>query len=163
MFRPELFADFVAFLPKGERSDPLQGYLRRLSDPDPTVHAPAARMWNAYERALSTLTPRHTRLDSRSAGDGRLPPTPFMEAHFIRNDFFLAPGQLLREATQLKGIPGVIVQGRYDLLCPPISAYALTEVWTDCRLQIMENAGHCMSEPGVAEAMAEAVCALSGK
>ena len=86
-----------------------------------------------------------------------------MEAHFIRNDFFLAPGQLLREATQLKGIPGVIVQGRYDLLCPPISAYALTEVWKDCRLQIMENAGHCMSEPGVAEAMAEAVFALAGK
>jgi len=163
MFRPELFADFVAFLQKGERSDPLLSYLRRLADPDPTVHAPAARMWNAYERALSILTPRHTRLDSRSAGDGRLPPTPFMEAHFIRNDFFLAPGQLLREATQLRGIPGVIVQGRYDLLCPPISAYALTEVWTDCRLQIMENAGHCMSEPGVAEAMAAAVSALAGK
>jgi proline iminopeptidase len=120
-------------------------------------------MWNAYERALSTLTPRHARLDSLVASQERLPPTPFIEAHYIRNDFFLAPGQLLREATRLKGIPGVIVQGRYDLLCPPKNAYALAQVWPDCRLQIMENAGHCMSEPGVAKAMAEAVRALARK
>jgi proline iminopeptidase len=162
-FRPELFSDFVSFLPEDERSEPLQAYLHRLADPDTAVHAPAARMWNAYERALSTLTPRHARLDSTVASQERLPPTPFIEAHYIRNDFFLAPGQLLREAARLKGIPGVIVQGRYDLLCPPKNAYALTQVWPDCRLQIMENAGHCMSEPGVAKAMAEAVRALARK
>jgi proline iminopeptidase len=162
-FRPELFSDFVNFLPEDERSEPLQAYLRRLADSDPAVHAPAARMWNAYERALSTLTPRHARLDSTVASQERLPPTPFIEAHYIRNDFFLAPGQLLREAARLKGIPGVIVQGRYDLLCPPKNAYALTQVWPDCRLQIMEDAGHCMSEPGVAKAMAEAVRALARK
>jgi proline iminopeptidase len=69
----------------------------------------------------------------------------------------------LREAARLKGIPGVIVQGRYDLLCPPKNAYALAQVWPGCRLQIMENAGHCMSEPGVAKAMAEAVRALARK
>jgi proline iminopeptidase len=163
LFRPELFSDFVSFLPEDERSEPLQAYLRRLADPDPAVHAPAARMWNAYERALSTLTPRNIRLDSPVASQERLPPTPFIEAHYIRNEFFLAPGQLLREATRLKGIPGVIVQGRYDLLCPPKNAYALTQVWTDCRLQVLENAGHCMSEPGVAKAMAEAVRALARK
>jgi proline iminopeptidase len=118
-------------------------------------------MWNAYERALSTLNPGTLRLDSASGSRERLPPTPFIEAHYIRNDFFLAPGQLLAEAARLKGIPGVIVQGRYDLLCPPKNAYALAEVWTECRLQIMENAGHCMSEPGVAEAMAEAVRKLA--
>lgn len=161
LFRPELFADFVSFLPEDERSDPLQAYLNRLADPDGAVHAPVARMWNAYERALSTLSPRNIRLDSPLDSDERLPPTPFIEAHYIRNDFFLAPGQLLREATRLKGIPGVIVQGRYDLLCPPRNAYALTQVWTDCRLQIMENTGHCMSEPGVAEAMAECVRELA--
>ena len=161
LFRPELFADFVGHLPEGERFDPLQAYLRRLADPDPAIHAPAARMWNAYERALSTLEPRRGRIDSGSAGDGRLPPTPFIEAHYIRNDFFLAPGQLLSDAARLKGIPGVIVQGRYDLLCPPKNAFALTQVWTDCRLQIMDNAGHCMSEPGVTEAMAEAMRELA--
>ena len=163
LFRPELFADFANFLPEGARSDPLQAYLCLLADPDPAVHAPAARMWNAYERALSTLAPPRTRLDAGLASHERLPPTPFIEAHYIRNDFFLAPGQLLRDAARLKGIPGVIVQGRYDLLCPPKNAYALTQAWSDCRLQIMENAGHCMSEPGVSEAMAEAVRVLARK
>jgi proline iminopeptidase len=157
LFRPDLYADFVALLPEAERDDPLGAYVRRLADSDPTVHGPAARAWNAYERALSKLTPGQTRLALESTGEGRLPPTPFVEAHFIRNDFFLRPGQLLRGASKLKGIPGVMVQGRYDLLCPPKNAYALHEAWPGSRLQIMENAGHCMSEPGVAPAMADAV------
>ena len=160
LFRPELYADFVARLSEAERSDPLQAYLDRLADPDPGIHGPAARAWNAYERALSKLEPGQARLLPEVA-EGRLPPTPFVEAHYIRNDFFLEPGQLLRDATRLKGIPGTIVQGRYDLLCPPKNAFALRDAWTDCRLQMMEHAGHCMSEPGVADAMAEAVRALS--
>ena len=161
LFRPDLYADFVGFLPEAERADPLQAYLDRLADPDPAVHGPAARTWAAYERSLSKLAPAQTRLE-RPAGEGRLPPTPYVEAHYIRNDFFLRPGQLLSEACRLKGIPGVIVQGRYDLLCPPRAAYALSEAWPGCRLQMMESAGHCMSEPGVAEAMAEAVRKLAG-
>ncbi len=161
LFRPELYADFVGLLTQPERADPLQAYLDRLANPDVAVHGPAARAWNAYERALSKLAPAQARLSPDSFGEGRLPPTPFIEAHYIRNDFFLEPGQLLRDADRLKGIPGVIVQGRYDLLCPPKSAYALSQSWPDSRLQLMENAGHCMSEPGVAEAMAEAVRMLT--
>jgi len=161
LFRPDLYANFVGLLPEAERADPLQAYLARLANPDASVHGPAARAWNAYERALSKLAPAQTRLASEAVGEGRLPPTPFVEAHYIRNDFFLEPGQLLREARRLKGIPGAIVQGRYDLLCPPKNAYALSEAWPDCRLQIMENVGHCMSEPGVAEAMTEAVRTLT--
>ena len=160
-FRPELYADFVALLPEEERADPLQAYLDRLADPDRSVHGPAARAWNAYERALSQLAPAQTHLAPGSVAEGRLPPTPFVEAHYIRSDFFLKPGQLLRNAHRLDGIPGVIVQGRYDLLCPPRSAYALSEAWPDGRLQVMESVGHCMSEPGVADAMAEAVRALT--
>jgi proline iminopeptidase len=159
LFRPDLYADFVGLLPEDKRADPLGGYLDRLADPDPAVQGPAARAWNAYERALSKLAPAQTRLDAPA--EGRLPPTPIVEAHYIRNDFFLAPGQLLRDAGQLADIPGVIVQGRYDLLCPPKSAYALKQAWPACRLQIMESAGHCMSEPGVAEAMTEAVRAFA--
>ena len=160
-FRPDLFADFVGHLPEAERSDPLGAYLARLADPDPAVKARAARIWHAYERALSTLAPAETRLAGAPPEEGPLPPTPIMEAHYIRNDFFLEPGQLLREAGRLRGIPGVIVQGRYDLLCPPKSAFALCEAWPDCRLQVLEGVGHCMSEPGVAQAMAEALLALA--
>jgi len=162
LFRPDLFADFVDFLPAAERADPLAAYLARLTSSDPALNGPAARMWNAYERALSKLAPSQTRLASAPANEGRLPPTPLIEAHYMRNDFFLKPGQLLRDAGRLEGIPGVIVQGRYDLLCPPKSAYALKQAWPACRLQLMEGVGHCMTEPGVAEAMAEAVRALAG-
>jgi len=162
VFRPDLFADFVGLLPEAERADPLAAYLRRLADPDPAVHAPAARTWSAYERALSELAPAQTRLATPSAGGERLPPTPFIEAHYIRHDFFLQPGQLLRDAGRLKGIPGIIVQGRYDLLCPPKTAYALSEAWGNCRLEIMDRAGHAITEPGVAEALAAAVSELAG-
>ncbi len=160
LFRPDLYADFAGVLPQAERGDVLQAYLDRLADPDPAVHGPAARAWNAYERALSKLAPAQTRL-ATPAAEGRLPPTPFVEAHYIRHDFFLKPGQLLADAGRLAHIPGVIVQGRYDLLCPPKAAYALQQAWPASQLQLMEGVGHCMSEPGVAEAMAEAVRTLS--
>lgn len=160
-FRPELFEDFAGFLPEGERADPLSAYLARLADPSRAVHAPAARIWHAYERALSELAPARTRLRDLDTGDGRLPPTPFVEAHYIRNGFFLAPGELLARASRLKGIPGVAVQGRYDLLCPPQNARALAQAWSDCRLTFIEAAGHAMTEPGVMAAMAEAVRSLT--
>jgi proline iminopeptidase len=162
-FRPDLFADFVAFLPPEERAHPLKAYIDRLLNPDGAVHGPAARMWYAYERALSELKAAQTRLTAISLSEGRLPPTPIVEAHFIRNDFFLAPDELLRGAAKLRDIPGAVVQGRYDLLCPPKSACALSEAWPACRLTLMEGAGHAMTEPGVAEAMADAIRALAAQ
>ena len=152
---------FLALLPEPERADPLAAYLARLADPDPAVQGHAARIWAAYERRLSVLTPSNPRLDGAPPSEGRLPPTPIVEAHYIRNDFFLQPGQLLRDARRLAGIPGHIVQGRYDLLCPPKNAYALCAAWPDCRLEIIEGAGHDMGEPGVAPAMADALRRLA--
>lgn len=159
-FRPDLFADFIGLLPEPERADPLAAYLRRLADPDPDVRAPAAHAWAAYERALSELAPAQTRLSQPVGRSDRLPPTPIVEGHYIRHDFFLDPGQLLQEAHRLRAIPGVIVQGRYDLLCPPKAAYALREAWGNCRLQIIDKAGHAMTEPGVVEALAAAICEI---
>jgi proline iminopeptidase len=88
-----------------------------------------------------------------------VPPTPIVEAHYIRHHFFLEDGQILRDAHHLKGIPGTIVQGRYDLLCPPQNAYALAAAWPEAHLQIIDNAGHAMSEPGVTEAMRKTIAA----
>lgn len=161
IFRPDLYADFVGYLPEPERADPLAAYLARLADPDPAVQGRAARIWAAYERRLSVLTPGKPRLEGEPPTEGRLPPTAIMEGHYIRNGFFLEPGQLLHEAGKLKDIPGHIVQGRYDLLCPPRAAYALTEAWPDCRLEIIEGAGHDMSETGVAPAMVAALRRLA--
>jgi proline iminopeptidase len=163
LFRPDLYADFVGLLPEHERADPLAAYLHRLADPDPDVRMPAAHAWAAYERALSELAPSHTRLAAQVGRSERLPPTPIIEGHYIRNHFFLAPGQLLSDAHRLKDIPGVIVQGRYDLLCPPKAAYALSHAWGNCRLQIIDKAGHAITEPGVMEALGAAVSELGNK
>jgi len=165
-FRPELYRAFVEQLPEVERADPLSGYLARLNHPDPAVHGPAAQVWNAYERTLSELVPAapalSEELDHPSREGARLPPTPLMEAHYIAHRFFLRPYQLLDEAWRLAGIPGVIVQGRYDLLCPPSAAEALSRAWgPSCRLRLIELAGHAMTEPGVFDALREGVDAVA--
>jgi proline iminopeptidase len=159
-FRPELFAAFRDWLPAAERDDPLQSYLRRLCDPDRAVRARAAHVWHAYERALSGLSPEVRDFPPEPSPDARTPPTPIIEAHYIANSFFLEPGQLLANAGRLAGIPGVIVQGRYDLLCPPAAAYALARAWPDAKLQIIDGAGHAMTEPGVMDAMRAAIARL---
>lgn len=163
LFRPDLYADFVELLPESERSDPLGAYLRRLADPDSAVQAPAAHAWAAYERALSELVPAHARLSGAVGRSDRLPPTPIIEGHYIRNDFFLEDGQLLRDAHKLRGIPGIMVQGRYDLLCPPKTAYALAAGWETCRLQLIDKAGHAITEPGVMAALTAAVDELGSR
>ncbi len=160
--RPDLYHDFIAALPEHERADPVPAYVARLLSGDPSVRNPAAHRWNRFERILSEFTPSETRLADDTPQGTRLPPTPIMEAHYIANRFFLAPNQLLDGADRLRGIPGVIVQGRYDLLCPPRAAYALAQRWKDARLQIVPAAGHAMTEPGVLEAMKRAVDSLAG-
>lgn len=161
LFRPDLFADFVELLPESERADPLAAYLHRLADPDPAVQAPAAHAWGAYERTLSELAAASPRLSNAVGRSDRLPPTPIVEGHYIRHDFFLEDDQLLREAPRLRGIPGIIVQGRYDLLCPPKAAYALSEGWETCRLQVIDKAGHAITEPGIMDALTAAVDELA--
>lgn len=159
-FRPELWRAFIGLLPADERGDPLAAYGRRLADPDPAVQAPAAWAWHDYERALSELKPGKPSLPeslSKPPPSNSLPNTPFFESHYIRHDFFLGPEQLLAEAGRLKGIPGIIVQGRYDLLCPPVTAQRLAARWPEARLRIIEGAGHALTEPGIEPALTEAI------
>ena len=125
-FYPGLSDDFLGVLPPDERAKPLEAYFRRILDPDPAIHGPAARAWGDTERILSEHTSSRVRLDLTSLNSTRaLPSTPFMEAHYFQNDCFMKPDQLLAEAGTLEGIPGIIVQGRYDLLCPPATSHAL--------------------------------------
>lgn len=159
-FRPDTFAAFCDWLPPDERHDPLAAYIRRLTDPAATDRTVAAHVWNAYERILSELNPASSTIPQHFAKDAGVPPTPIIEAHYIANDFFLEPGQLLANADRLVSIPGAIVQGRYDLLCPPENASALAAAWPGSKLRIIENAGHAMTEPGVMEAMRAAITDL---
>lgn len=150
-FYPELWRAFVALLPPDERDDPIAAYGRRLQDTDPRVHVPAARVWGAYEQALSVLEPNSTALPGTLDGERGIrssdgPNTPYMEWHYISQNCFLAPDQLRRDAGKLAAVPGIMVQGRYDLLCPPAAAAAVAEPWTAGELRLVDAAGHAASE-----------------
>ncbi|WP_210530489.1 prolyl aminopeptidase [Rubellimicrobium arenae] len=158
-FHPALRDALLDLVPPEDRHDPLPALWRRILDPDPGVHAPAARGWFHIERALSELVPPRTSLPQ--AQDGPLPATPFMEAHYFLHNCFLSEGDLLAGASRLHGLPGVIVQGRYDLLCPPATAYRLAARWPDARLVMVEAAGHSLGHPEIAAAVREGVASLT--
>lgn len=160
-FRPELWRAFQAPLPVAERADPVAAYGARLDDPDPRVHEPAARLWHGFEQALSALKPGRVALpssfDEARRASGGVANSPFVEWHYLRRGFFLEDGVLLADAPRLAGCPGIIVQGRYDLLCPPVTARALARRWPGSELRIVEGAGHDLSEPGVRAAVRAAI------
>lgn len=163
-FYPALSRDFVSVLPEEERREPLDAYWRRILDPDPAVHGPAARAWHDTERILSEHVPARTRLDPAAlATTGALPATPFMEAHYFQNDCFMTPGQLIADATKLAGIPGIIVQSRYDLLCPPATSQALAAVWPAAEIRVVEGAGHSLYDPGIRNAVMKAIADMASK
>jgi len=152
---PENWERFVQFIPEAERGDLLEAYHRRLMDPDPAVHLPAARAWSTYEGSCSTLLPSAETVaafgaDRMALGLSR------MEAHYFRNNIFLRDNQLLEEVHRLKGIPAVIVQGRYDMVCPLVSAWDLKAAWPDADLIVIPDAGHSAMEPGTRRALVRA-------
>jgi proline iminopeptidase len=161
-FYPGLSDDFLKLLPPQDRDQPLDAYWRRILDPDPAVHGPAARAWHDTERILSEHAPGRTRLDLASLNSARaLPATPFMEAHYFQNDCFMKPGQLMAKAARLKHIPGIIVQGRTDFLCPPSTSHALAAAWPDAEVRIVEDAGHSLYDPGIRDAVMKAIADLA--
>lgn len=163
-FYPDLSDDFLKLLSPEERAQPLDGYWRRILDSDPAVHGPAARAWHDTERILSEHAPGRIRLDPNSLNSsGSLPATPFMEAHYFYHDCFMKPGQLLAEAARLATIPGLIVQGRYDLLCPPATSHALCAAWPDSQIRLVESAGHSLYDPGVRDAVMRAIADLASE
>jgi len=164
-FYPALSEDFIKLVPEAERGQPLEAYWRRILDSNVAVHSPFARAWHDTERILSEHAPSRARLDLvalRSSG-GALPATPFMEAHYFANDCFMRPNQLLDDAEKLRGIAGIIVQGRYDLLCPPANAHALASRWLEAELRIVQGAGHTLYDPGVRNAVMKAIADMASK
>lgn len=152
---PEAWEKFAGFLPPEERGDLLRNYYRRLIDPDPAVHMPAARSWSIYEGSCSTLRPSPETLDY-FAGDVVALGLARIEAHYFLNDIFLPENSLLAQANRLQDIPGVIVQGRYDMVCPLVSAHELHRAWPQADYRIVPDAGHSVWEPGILRALLEA-------
>jgi proline iminopeptidase len=159
---PGLYDDFVSALPEQERAQPIEAYYRRILDPDAAVHGPAARVWGETERILSEHAPSRERIDRAALNSSRtLPATPFMEAHYFQNDCFMRPDQLMTEADRLADIPGIIVQGRYDLLCPPATSHALAAKWPRAEIRIVAGAGHSLYDPGVRDAVMKAIADMA--
>lgn len=146
---PDHWADFLAPLGEEERHDPVAAFHRRLTDPDDAVRRRAAAAWTAWERRLVALRGGPAGRGSTDAGPVTVA-FARIENYYARNRFWLAEGQLLAAADRLRGIPGVIVQGRWDVVTPPATAFALSKAWADAELRIVEGAGHAVFEPGIA-------------
>ncbi len=146
---PEAFATFRDHVAEDERADLVAAYHRRLTSPDPEVRLAAARIWSVWEATTSRLQVDKGVIE-RVTRDDFAEAFARIEAHYFVNEgFFARDGQLLHNAHRLKGIPGVIVQGRYDAICPPVSAYELHQAWPDSELTIVPDAGHSSYEPGI--------------
>jgi len=154
-FFPKEHAQFLAPIAQEERAELLQAYARRLFSEDQAVSSAAARSWSRYEGSCLHLLPHPEEAEQFGAdrvalGVGRL------EAHYFLHGAFLSEDQLVRDVHRIRHLPAVIVQGRYDVVCPPASAYRLRQAWPEAQLTLVEDAGHAASEPGIARALVAA-------
>ncbi|RJG15847.1 prolyl aminopeptidase [Massilia cavernae] len=150
-FYPELYDEFAAPIPEAERGDLLKAYTTRLLSDDPAVYWPAARAWSRFEGRRVFLLPQEEEpaSDTLDLGVGRL------ESHYMANLGFFSDEQLIRNVGAIAHLPAVIVQGRYDVICPPVSAYRLHQAWPGSRLRMIPDAGHGALETGIAKALVE--------
>lgn len=161
-FFPEAWQDFVRDIPEIERADLLGAYYRRLTDPDAAVHMPAAGAWSCYEGVCSTL--RHGAFERRLNE-----PTQAalnlarIEAHYFVNGSFLAPDALLQGLGRIRHLPCTIVQGRYDAVCPIVTADELARAWPEARYVIVPDAGHSAWEPGILASLIQATDAMAAR
>ncbi|MEM9551858.1 MAG: prolyl aminopeptidase [Pseudomonadota bacterium] len=146
-FWPETWSRFVCMIPEDERSDLVAAYNRRLFSGDLSQETRFGRAWSAWENALASI--HSNGMSGESPGDYARAFARLENHYFINGGFLEFDGQILAHMGRIRHIPGVIVQGRYDMICPPQSAYALADRWPVADLKIVRNAGHALSEPGI--------------
>ena len=151
---PEYWNRFNSFLPQGERKELLLSYYKRLINTDPKINGEAAVSWARYEANCSTLLPNAS-VSEEFINIQMALSLARLEAHYFMNNLFLEEGQLLNNINNIINIKGYIVQGRYDVICPPESAYDLANVWPNSTLKIIEQAGHSSLEVSIQKALLE--------
>jgi proline iminopeptidase len=152
---PEAWAAFASAIPAAERGDLLSAYYRRLTDFDPAIHMPAARAWSIYEGSCSTLlaspeTVAYFSSDVVALGLARI------EAHYFTHQIFMPPNALLENVGRIRQIPAVMVQGRYDAVCPIVTADDLHRAWPEADYVVVPDAGHSAWEPGICAELVKA-------
>ncbi|MBL8514820.1 MAG: prolyl aminopeptidase [Betaproteobacteria bacterium] len=163
---PEHWRKFVSALPAGvDLADwraILSAYHALLSDPDPAVHVPAARTWSTFEGSCSTLRPNPS-LVANFASDRVALGLSRIEAHYFVNNIFLPENFLLANVGRIRHIPTLIVQGRYDMVCPLTSADDLARAFPEAEYRVVEDAGHSAFEPGICAALVEGMERMKAK
>ncbi len=152
---PDYWQSYLQPIPVDERDDLLHAYHRRLTGADELARMAAAKAWSLWEGRTASLLPNADIVDF-FADPATALAIARIECHYFVNHAFLEPDQLLRNAGRLSEIPGIIVHGRYDMICPLENAWALHQVWPRSELQVVPEAGHAASEPGIARALVAA-------
>lgn len=152
-FFPDEWEKFLAPIPKEEHSDLLLAYYKRLTGTNKEELAKAAKAWSTWEGATSKLKQDKKLISSFSDSNFAYAFSRIESHYFFHNAFFDEDNWILNNAHKLAETPGVIVQGRYDMPCPPISAFDLAKAWPKAKMIIIEDAGHSISEPGILDAL----------
>lgn len=153
-FFPEAWNNLLAFIQPSEHTNVLEAYSKRIFDKDMAISAPAAKRWNDYESSIMSLQP--------STGSGTAVSDEIQVArarvqiHYIYNGCFVSQRDLLAEVKQLGHIPTIIVQGRYDMVCPPVTAWQLQQAMPHAEFHMIPDAGHSAMEPGTCSALVAA-------
>ena len=152
-FFPEAHARFIDGLGNAEQTDILTSYYKRLIDPNPAVHQPAAEIWASYETSCSTLRAGNRHMSGASALS-----MARIEAHYFVNNCFMPHDHIMQNIDRIRHLPVHIVQGRHDVICPPMTAHRLADAWgARAHLQIIDEAGHSTFESGIAHALMAAL------
>jgi len=153
---PDAWDHYLQAIPEVERGDMISAYNRRLTSDDEATRLSAARAWSVWEASTSLLLQDEAFIDGHRDPHFALSFARIESHYFVHGGFFDIEDQLLRDAHRLQGIPGVIVHGRYDVVCPIQNAWDLHRVWPESRLSISPGAGHSAYEPENAAALVEA-------
>lgn len=153
---PDLWEEYLKPIPKNERSNLVESYYKRLTSPDERVRLEAARAWSKWEGGTSYLYPKASAVEEFEDAERALPFARIECHYFMNNAFFPTDNYILENASKIRQIPGVIIQGRYDVVCPATSAWDLHRAWPEAALTIVSDAGHSATEPGIRSALISA-------
>ena len=153
---PEMWEQYVRIIPEAERSDMVRAYYRRLTSDDAAVRLEAARAWSLWEACALKLIPDQKLIDEFTEPDLAIAVARIECHYFINNCFFETDNYLIENVDRIRHIPSVIVHGRYDIVCAIMNAWDLHKAWPEAKLEIIPDAGHSVTEPGICDALVRA-------
>lgn len=157
---PDYWEEFLSIVPEDQRHNPLRAYYEMLTGEDEVHRMSAAKIWSSWEGQCATLEPNRQLLDHMKNPHHALS-FARIEAHYFMHHCFLEPDQIMRNIHKIEEIPGIIVHGRYDIVCALDNAWELNKAWANSELHIIRDAGHSATEPGIIDALVRATKSLT--